>query len=1128
MPRGFIYGSIILLLHGSGFAEKMPMELLCKSAARLHQLYQRTQTHAAALAEQPEAFKTVSTEKVPFGQLVTLSVDLAGAETLCLAASGTYGGGHAYWGEPKLIDAAGTETPLTDILPSLSSVGWSELRIDPPGHHQHEVKIGKEPLSYGIFAHVESCLLFPLGKKFTRFTAKVGIQHSGSPSAWAIFSVQAKPTPKQLELLQKTGRLSPLRTAKIRTAWKESLSDGTLEFDTWLSSPGSQAVEEAVRLLLTRCGDEPVLTRRLEDLKTKQAAASDIEWLTLYTDVLTCERQYRQFDLATEQIQAIREFMAEEGVDTQAFHAEAERLTQEAQQVRKQGTAACDAFLPTLASFRRRILLTHPALQFRDLLLDIRYIPTYAHNVDQYLGRNNKTAPGLLILEDWKQEKPRERWLTRTLLPPGCTQHPDLSYDAKRVLFAFCDHTEKDHQRRRFLIYEAKLDGSGLRQVTGTAADPWEKTRRNDHYTVMIEDFDPYYLPDGDFVFTSTRCQSLARCHAGRNAPSFLIHRGTLAGDTIRALSWGEANEIDPAVLNDGRIIYNRWEYVNRHDSLFHKLWTMKPDGTGAANYYGNLTTFPMSIAEPRPIPNSSKVIATGTAHHSYTAGCIILVDTQKGLEGPAPVTRLTPEVKYPETEGWETDTYLAPYPLSERLFFASWAKGPHGHEGALKDRHYSLYLLFYYKGKAYREHLYTPTEGASCFTTLPVQPRPLPPLLPSALQADTTVRTGVFYIQNVYESVHDIPTGSVKFLRINALLNQPTPRVPHRGWIMDEIAKGVLGTVPVNADGSTAFEIPSRTPVQLQLLDADKMCVMNMRSFVYLQDGERASCAGCHEDRMKSPPTFTYAGTKPYTPRPVPGPDAKNGFNYVASVQPVWDRYCIRCHGLEKTEGKVDLTGTYSERETERYPNGKVKMSRSYETFVMNPKYYKMMDRNNETHASQPKDYLSHASGLPEWLRQHGKAREAVLDSESWERVMTWLDVNAQMYGNYSFNRPEDRTADPEGEKALREHIRATLGEAFAKQPFETLVNNGCIDESRILKAPLALAAGGWGQLDKWNSTSDEGYRIMRAKVEASLKPLATQDRDGTCGGGKDHCRCSACNVRAIEEAFVRKPATP
>jgi NADH:ubiquinone oxidoreductase subunit D len=121
--------------------------------------------------------------------------------------------------------------------------------------------------------------------------------------------------------------------------------------------------------------------------------------------------------------------------------------------------------------------------------------------------------------------------------------------------------------------------------------------------------------------------------------------------------------------------------------------------------------------------------------------------------------------------------------------------------------------------------------------------------VLPSALRPDAP-RTGTFFVQNVYESMHPLESNSVKYLRVNALFNQATPRVPQRSWAENEVPKGVLGTVPVSADGSAAFHVPSRTPLQLQLLDADKMCVMNMRSFVFLQDGERVSCTGCHEDR--------------------------------------------------------------------------------------------------------------------------------------------------------------------------------------------------------------------------------------------------------------------------------------
>jgi hypothetical protein len=1092
------------------------------------------QTGLAQCAENaarlPPTFTPYTSERIKGGDApVAVSVDVTGLDHLCLVAEGTMGGGHTYWGEPVLVDAAGKATRLTDLQPQVVALGWSELRVnkgDGPFY-----SIGKQRMAYGLFAHVDSYLSYAIGKKYVRFEAKAGISDTGSPEAHAKFGVRGGFDPRQVQAILRSS-MDNESVGDLGRAWLLAADGGTLELPRWIRTPGEGLIAEAVGKLLAQCGQEPELVRRLAELSATKKEGGEPEWLRLYLDALKARREYATLDEAVAQLDALCAFMTADGVSVEAFRVEVAAAKTRAVVERKKGAAALQAYAETVAALRRRILFSHPAADFKDLLVDVRHIPLYYHNVDQYIGKNSRVGPGLMVLEGWKSATPRERWLTRDKLPPGGTQHPDLSCDGKRVLFGFCDHTEKDPVKRRFLIYEAAVDGSVVRQVTGTAKDPWEQTRRNGHYTVMIEDFDPHYLPDGGFVFTSTRSQNIARCHAGRNAPAFLIHRSELDGSGVRALSWGEANELDPAVLNDGRIIYNRWEYVNRHDCLFHKLWSMKPDGTGAANFYGNLTPFPFSITEARPIPGSGKVMATATAHHSFTAGSIILVDPLKGVEGPDPISKLTPDAKYPEAEGWDSATYASPYPLTEKLFFAAWSPYPHVHQGNSPGSEvrapkagqrwdaYAIYLVFHYEGKAYRERVYQPKEKISVFTPIPIRPRPVPPVLPSALAEGSNTGVGTFYIQNVYESLHRIESNSVKYLRINTLFNQPTPRVPHRGWVMDEVAKGVLGTVPVNAGGSCAFTIPSRTPVQLQLLDADKQCVMNMRSFVYLQDGERVSCAGCHEDRMKTPPPANYAAVCVSTPTPVPGPDTKAGFNYVATVQPVFDRACIRCHGLEKTAGGVNLTGAIVERETERYPSGTLRMSKSYEYLVTNTKYYKMMDRNCETRASEPKDYLSPASGLPAWLKKHGKEKGAELDSASWERVITWLDVNAQFYGNYSFNREENRTPDPAGEQALRAYVKECLGDALGAQPFAALVNNGCLDESRILNAPLAVAAGGWGQIPKWASKDDEGYKKMRALAAAALAPRPARDVDGTCGT-PDRCRCGACWVKPHEAAF-------
>jgi hypothetical protein len=1053
-----------------------------------------------------------------------------------LRTSGHTGGGHALWGEPVLIDKNGKRTKLTDLKPQVLWLWWADLERE---FINNRARIAGKHQKFGLFAHPNCYISYAIDKKYVRFEANAGLNSSALPDRKIVFYVDGDFDANTIKLLKK-GPRNREQLGSLYKNWVKVVGEEN-EFDAfqWVySRDGAPLLLDAIKKMLAQLGREKDLIAQAKALTDKKVDGNSWEWMGCYLDVLNSYTTYKKFDDKVAELESVYEFVTGDGADIKTLSAKVQKTLAGAAEVRKAGSAGFETFIKSqLDPLIRNVIFSHPSLNFEELLVDVRQLPMFYHNVDQYLGQHSAPGEGIAVLSDWKSGDPKVRYLTKGKLPVGATQHPDLSYDGKRVLFGFCDHTQTDPEKRRYLIHEAAIDGSFVRQVTGTAKDPWDKSRRDGYQTVMIEDFDPHYLPCGDIVFTSTRAQCIARCHAGRNAPSYLIYRGSLDGSEVYPLSYGEANELDPAVLNDGRIIYNRWEYVNRHDCKFHKLWTMKPDGTVAANFYGNLTSFPFSITEPRPIPGSHKVMATATAHHSFTAGSIILIDPLKGLEGPEPVYKLTPEVKYPEAQGWDIgSTYTSPFPITEKMFLAAYSPYPHFHQGQgprgienlgkkgqRKDA-YAVYLVYHVNGTAHRQLIYKPKGEISCLSPMPVRPRELPPAIPSLLVKGSNIGYGKYYVQNVYESMQNIKSGSVKYLRVNALYNQPAPRVPHRGWVMDEITKGVLGTVPVNADGSVAFRMQSRTPVQFQLLDKDKMCVMNMRSFVYLQDGESVSCVGCHENRMASPPKMLNQAARVHDLKPLSGADAVKGFNYVASVQPVLDRHCIRCHGVESLSGKVDLTGVYTERETGRYPSGKLRMPKSYDYLVRNPRFYKMLDRNRETDCSIPKDYLSHASGLPAFLKKHVKKQGINFSEDDWERVITWLDVNAQLYGNYSFNRPEDRRVDPAGAKVLRAFVKECFGDKLAQQPFETLVNNGCIEESRILKAPLAVEAGGWGQLKNgWESRDVVSYKKMYSLVQASLVPLAFKDVNGTCGD-PEHCRCRSCRVKAVDAEYRQK----
>jgi len=798
-----------------------------------------------------------------------------------------------------------------------------------------------------------------------------------------------------------------------------------------------------------------------------------------------------------------------------------------------------DRLAGEIRTLRRRIILSHPLLDFEKLLINKRPPPysLYSHMCDQYYGRHSKAGPGLTVLSAWKTS-PKAELLLKDKLPVGSVLHPDLSFDARKVIFAFSDHSEakpdgvkipthptvarsgytyNEIGQRRFFIYEATMDGKTVRQLTGGSKDPM--ARVDDRKTVMIEDFDPCYLPDGGFAFVSTRCQSFGRCHWGRYTPAYLLYRGESDGSGIRQISFGEANEWDPSVLPDGRLVYARWDYINRHNTWFQSLWVTRPDGSATEHYYGNYSVNPCMTTEALAVPGSHKVVCTATAHHFISAGSVMLIDPRKGRDGMAPVQRITPDVKFPETEGWGLKgCYTTPYPLSEDLYLVSyspeivnWDRGKGRYGGTWPSKAaFGIYLIDTLGG---RELIYRDPK-VSCYAPIPIRPRKTPPALPPVSQPGSDLKTGVFMIQDVHRSTENIPAGTVKAVRINLIHSQPAADKPALTYASSqEILKSIVGTVKVGSDGNVAFRALACEPLQLQVLDADGLAVMTMRSTVYLQPGEVSACVGCHESRKDTPVLQGLpGGLKIQTPTPPHGPKYPGGLSFARTVQPVLDRHCISCHGLKpKPDGKLSLIGK------------RTRFNAAYDALIKTKGLVKMAIGNRETHYSKPKDYYAHAGKLVSILR--GKHEKRIkLDRPSFQRIVDWLDLNVQYFGDYSYNRPEQRPFDAEGVKALRAHIAEVFDDKLAAQPIEALVNVALPTSSRILKAPLAPDAGGWGQIDidkgGWKSADAPGYKKMLKLVEAAIAPMTGEDIAGTCG--REKCVCRSCWVRKLNAARI------
>ena len=288
-------------------------------------------------------------------------------------------------------------------------------------------------------------------------------------------------------------------------------------------------------------------------------------------------------------------------------------------------------------------------------------------------------------------------------------------------------------------------------------------------------------------------------------------------------------------------------------------------------------------------------------------------------------------------------------------------------------------------------------------------------------------------------------------------------------------------------------------------------MAVMTMRSLMYVRPGEVIGCVGCHESQASASPATGYSlsGIAVSTPQPLPGPRYEGGFSFMRSVQPVLDRHCIRCHGLgEKPAGNLNLLG-----------------DQAYASLTGRPGLVAIALSNQETYTSVAKDYFAHAGRLAAILLK-GKMGDHHIDipRDDMDRIIAWLDLNGQQFGDYSFNRVENRTADPEGEHRLRAAVRQRFGDALAERPFAALVNVGQPDASPILRAPLAVKAGGWGQVAdvKWDSEQHPQYQRFKQLVAAAITPLPHTDLQGTCA--QQPCVCGSCWVRKL----TQRPESP
>ena len=644
---------------------------------------------------------------------------------------------------------------------------------------------------------------------------------------------------------------------------------------------------------------------------------------------------------------------------------------------------------------KRELLFANPLLNFDQLLFCKRAQPGYSHLVGQYFGWRQRPGGGLFVLE-----KPGRSLAVRDLvgsqLPAGNVLEPCLSFDGRRIAFSFVECpprtpdsktlpvNEEGTAEAYFHLYEINTDGTGLRQLTRGCYD----------------DMMPCYLPDGGIAFVSTRRQSYSRCFGpnfSNRWHSYTLHRMNADGSDLRILSLNDVSEWFPSVAHDGQILFARWDYIDRDAVTHQNLWAARPDGTNPTAIWGNAAPKPHCTFQAKPIPGSRKIVFIASAHHAVTGGPVCVLDPTVDPNSQAAITRVTPG-PYPEAESSHIEEYYAsPWPLSENHFLAAYSRDRLIFEGEhMKnpnpDNALGLYLL---DAAGNRELIYRDAK-LGCASPIPLVARPAPPALPGAPPSDVAP-DGEMLVTDVYQGLGGVPRGTIKQLRIVQIFPKTTwiANSPRIGIAGEENARAILGTVPVEEDGSARFAVPAHKPVLFQALDRDGFAYQTMRSTTYVQPGECTSCVGCHEHRMDAPPR-TGAGVPLAMHRPPsriePGELGGRPFSFVEVVQPVLDKHCVRCHGGEKTAKGINLTA--------QPQNG---FTRSYVSLCGDDAagWIPRFIQRNQIQMTAPGGAIGAlGSRLMKMLRagHHG----VTLAGGDLRRLAAWIDCNAIFYGAY------------------------------------------------------------------------------------------------------------------------------
>jgi formylglycine-generating enzyme required for sulfatase activity len=722
-----------------------------------------------------------------------------------------------------------------------------------------------------------------------------------------------------------------------------------------------------------------------------------------------------------------------------------------------------------LLALRDEALLANPLLNFEQLLL---------------VKRGNK-SPALGLPRNWQSNSclPKQGFndqiavlspvcrngeLTTLFTPPrdSFVGDVDLSFDGRRMLFSMVG------ENGRWQIFEAGTDGQSLRQLTGQQPD--------------VDSYDACYLPDGRILFTSTACFIGVPCVYGSShvAVLYLMDAG---GRNIRQLCFDQEHDWCPTVLNNGRVLYSRWEYADTPHSNTRLLFHMNPDGTEQMEFYGSNSYWPNSFFYTRPVPNHpTKVVSVIGGHHDNPRmGELVVFDPAAGRrENTGAIQRIPgfgKKVEMRISDGLTLDSwpkFLHPYPLSDKHFLVSCKPSPQSAWGVYLVDAFDNFVLL------------KDDPACALFEPIPLRATTPPPQIPD--KVDLAKKDAIVYLPNIYigDGLKGVPRGTVKQLRLftyhfayqdmGGLLGVVGMDGP---WDI----KRVLGTVPVRPDGSAKFRIPANMPISIQPLDQDGKALQLMRSWMTAMPGEVVQCAGCHEPQNTAPPLHSTTALNEPADEISPWYGPLRGFSYPREVQPVVDRHCVGCHdGRPAEEGGAEpnLRGDVKITDWAQVTpgNGGARGGKFSVGYYELSRYVRRPGIESDYHLLEPMEFHAGTTELVQLLKKGHYGVE--LDDQAWDRLVTWIDMNCPYHGTWG-----EELAKPGVQRERRRELLKLYG-GYDDDP-EAVPEFAAAPAVPIVPAQIAMEATPEPVCEGWPFDAAEAQRRQAAAGPATTRTL-------------------------------------